>query len=123
MKKIAVSLLCAVMACSLFAAEPEKEEEKVDYGKRIAELQAERGKLVEEMVRTRRGVIRYDKHAAKRAKEILTLNRQLSEYLNTKPEIRELNSDLGRIDRQLNNLRQRREEQLKKEKQAKTDGK
>ena len=108
MKKIAVSLLAAVMAVSLFAAEPESGNVNVD--KRIAELQAERQDVQKELIKMRRNAIRYDKYAAKLAKEILTLNRQLSEYLDTKAEIKELNRDLGRIDRELRKMKQMKSE-------------
>ena len=108
MKKIAASLLAAVMAVSLYAAEPESG--KLDVDKRIAELQEERENVKNELIKKRRSAIRYDKYAAKLAKEILTLNRQLSEYLDTKAEIKELNSDLGRIDRQLRKMKQMKSE-------------
>ena len=108
MKKIAVSLLADVMAVYLFAAEPESGNVNVD--KRIAELQAERQDVQKELIKMRRNAIRYDKYAAKLAKEILTLNRQLSEYLDTKAEIKELNSDLGRIDRELRKMKQMKSE-------------
>lgn len=108
MKKMTLSLLCAVMAFSLFAAEPEKDN--VDFEKRIAELQAQRKTLQDELIKTRKNVIRKDKYAAKLAKELLIINRQLSEYLDAKAEIKGLNSNLSKIDRQLRSLKQQKAE-------------
>lgn len=111
MKKI-VLLLCAMLAFSLTAEEVRKEEINVE--KRLAELQAERTQTQKTLIQHRRKAIRADKYAAKLAREILTLNQQLSEYLDTKQDIKKLNQDLAKIDRQIKELKQIQAEQNKK---------
>ena len=103
MKKMTVALLCAVMTFSLFATEPETG--KAEKEKQISELQAERKRVQLKLIKVRNAAILTDKRAAKLAKEILVLNRQLSDYLDTKDEVKELNRELGRIDRQIRTMK------------------
>ena len=119
MKKMVLSLLCAVMAVTLAAAETEKKEEKINVEKKLSELQTERLKVRDALIRQRRAEIRSDKYAAKMAKEILTLNQQLSEYLDTKPGVKKLNRELISIDRQIRELKKLQAEQEKTKKDGK----
>ena len=107
MKKIVFSFLCAVLALTLSA------DEKADLDKQLTELQNERARLETQLIRQRRDAIRKDKYAARLAREILTLNQQLSEYLNTKQDIRPMNQKLAKLDRMIRELKQRQNEQKK----------
>ena len=100
MKKIVFSFLCALLAFTLTA------EDQVDLDKQIAELEKERARLQTQLIQQRRNAIHSDKYAAKLAKEILILNEQLSEYLNTKPSIRPLNRKLAVVERKIKDLKQ-----------------
>ncbi|MBQ9770955.1 MAG: hypothetical protein IJW23_03925 [Lentisphaeria bacterium] len=101
MKKIVLSLLCTMLAFTLAA------DEKADLDKQLSDLQKERARIEAQLIQQRRSAIRKDKYAAKLAREILVLNQQLSEYLNTKPEIRPMNQNLAKLDRQIRELKQR----------------
>lgn len=116
MKKIAVTLFCSVMAFSIFAAEPKAEN--VDVEKKIIELQAERYKVRNTLIKKRRAAIRKDKYAAKLAREILVLNQELSEYLDTIQDIKELNRNLSSLDQKIRELEQIRSKQDKNAKKA-----
>ena len=105
MKKIVFSFLCAILAFTLTA------EDQVDLDKQLAELEKERARLQTLLIQQRRNAIRNDKYAAKLAREILTLNQQLSEYLDTKQDIKPLNNKLADIDRQIKDLKQAQKNQ------------
>ena len=105
MKKIVFSFLCAILAFTLTA------EDQVDLDKQLAELEKERARLQTLLIQQRRNAIRNDKYAAKLAREILTLNQQLSEYLDTKQDIKPLNNKLADIDRQIKDLKQAQKDQ------------
>ena len=111
MKKIVFTFLCATLAFILTA------EDQVDPVKQIAELEKERAKLQTILIQQRKNTIHSDKYAAKLAREILTLNQQLSEYLNTKRNINELNVKLTRLERQIKDLKQELKEQNSKKDQ------
>ena len=103
MKKMMLSLLCAVMAFPLVSVEPEKEDQAIE--KKIAQLEEARVKVRKALIDQRRKEIIADKYAAKLAKEILTLNQELSEYLDTKPKVNRLNKDLQNIEKDLRSLK------------------
>ena len=113
MKKIVFSFLCAILAFTLTA------EDQIDLDKQLAELEKERARLQTLLIQQRRNAIRNDKYAAKLAREILTLNKQLSEYLNTKPDIEKLNRDLMKVERQIRELKKAQNEQKKTNKNPK----
>ena len=117
MKKIVFTFLCAILAFTLTA------EDQVDFDKQLAELEKERAKLQTLLIQQRRNAIHTDTYAAKLAREILTLNEQLSEYLNTKQNIRPLNQKLTVIDRKIKDLKQSQKNQKPQKSPAETTNK
>ena len=113
MKKIVFSFLCAILAFTVAA------DDQADLNKQLSDLEKERSNVQAILIQKRRNAIRNDERAAKLAREILTLNKQLSEYLNTKPDIEKLNRDLMKVERQIRELKKAQNEQKKKNKNTK----
>ena len=114
--KFVFALLCSVVTASLFAADPapaKQEAPQPSAEEQLAQLEQDREKTRDRLIAKRVSEIKADKRLAKIANEILRLNQELSDYLNTKPEIRALNMKLIRIEKKIRELRAEMEEQKK----------
>ena len=89
-------LACAVLSVSVFAGSQVDEQ--------IAKLEQEKNILRNQLIDQRAKEIKSDKRLDKIAKQILELNQELSEYLDTKPEIQKLSKRLSDVNRRLKEL-------------------
>ena len=92
------SILCILSVLPLFAAGE-------DAAEQIKNLERERMQKQNQLIHQRVREIKSDKRLNKLAIEILKLNQELADYLNTKPEIRKLNMELIQIDKKLEELK------------------
>lgn len=99
-------LLCSVFAFSVFADAAAE--------KRLETLMKEQEKTRQLLVDLRSKEIKNDKRLKKIADQILDLNRELAEYLNTKPEIRNANQKLLRLNREIEQKKEKISEKNKK---------
>lgn len=96
--KHTVFLICAVLTASVFAGSAVDEQ--------ISKLEQEKTIVRNQLIAQRAKEIKEDKRLEKLANEILRLNLELSEYLDTKPEIKKLNRKYQQINRSLKELRE-----------------
>ena len=94
--KYLIFLLCTVLSVSVFAS-PQLDEQ-------IAELEREKNIIRNQLVDRRAKEIKLDRRLEKMAREIVKLNQELSEYLDTKPEIKKLNRKLQDVNDRLKEL-------------------
>ena len=113
MKKMMLSLLCAVVAFPLVSVEPETENPAA-IEKKITQLEKNREQVQKTLIDRRRKEIIKDQYALGLANKILTLNQELSEFLNTKPEINKLNRDLLNIEKEISRLKAAQKKDSKK---------
>ena len=89
-------LICAVLAVSVFAESPADEQ--------LSRLEQEKNMVRNQLIAQRAKEIKADKRLEKLANQILKLNQELAEYLDTKPEIKKLNRNLQEINRRMKEL-------------------
>lgn len=112
--KFVFALLCSLVTVTLFAADPAPAaavSAQPSAEEQLAQLEQDRQKTRDQLIAKRVAEIKADKRLAKIANEILRLNQELADYLNTKPEIRALNMRLIRLDRKIRELKALMEEQ------------
>ncbi|MBQ7403650.1 MAG: hypothetical protein IJW05_09435 [Lentisphaeria bacterium] len=112
--KFVFALLCSLVTVTLFAADPAPAAAapaQPSAEEQLAQLEQDRQKTRDQLIAKRVAEIKADKRLAKIANEILRLNQELADYLNTKPEIRALNMRLIRLDRKIRELKALMEEQ------------
>ena len=99
-------LLCSVFVFSVFADSAAE--------KRLETLLKEQEKTRQTLVDLRSKEIKNDKRLKKIADQILELNRELADHLNTKPEIRNANQKLLRLNREIELEKEKIAEENKK---------
>lgn len=102
-------ILCTFMAAAVFADS--------DSSKTLEKLQQKRVQTQKLLIDLRIKEIKENPRLKRLAEQILELNKELTEHLNMRPEIRKANQELKNIDEEIQKEKQKLEEQKKETKQ------
>lgn len=101
------------------AADPKPEQDPVLLRTKLAILEADRTKSMENLTETRMKYIRADKNLKRMHDNIMTLHRNLALALDSKKDVREINDRLIKLDSEINAVQKQLNEVSVKKPEAK----